>query len=240
MISLSIDIGNHALKLGVFESGDLQSSLRFDSIIELSDYCKQFDAKTPAIISSVTNANLEPLATWFRNLLILDEHTKWPLTINYKTPQTLGKDRLAAALGAMQIFPFKNCLIIDAGTAITYDFMTKNGEFMGGSIAPGLEMKFKALHQFTQKLPLISKTDTISLTGGNTEEAIQSGVMLGSIMEMQGFIDAYTNQYNSLQIIMTGGDHTYFVGKLKGTIFAEPDLVLKGLFELLKYNAHHS
>ncbi len=240
MTSLSIDIGNSAIKLGVFESDNLREVLRFDALYELTTYCKKFQQQTPVIISSVTNANLELFNDYFINPLILAEHTKLPLIIKYNTPQTLGKDRIAAVMGAWQLFPNTNSLVIDAGTAITYDFVTKNGEYSGGSISPGLEMKFKALHQFTQKLPLISKNETINLTGSDTEQAIQSGVMLGSVFEMQGFIDAYAKEENTFQIIITGGNHSYFANRLKGTIFAEPDLVLKGLFEILKYNANNT
>ena len=202
----------------------------------LRSYCENLPADISLIISNVTNNELDTFYRYFSKLMVLDNNTKVPIIKKYKTPETLGNDRLAASVGAWSLFPQKNSLVVDAGTAIKYDFVNSNGEYLGGSIAPGVEMKFKALNHFTGKLPLIEKNKGYELTGTSTEDALVSGVMFGSLMEMQGFIDTYSEKYENIQVIMTGGDYPYFADRLKGTIFAEPDLILKGLFEILKYN----
>lgn len=236
MTSISIDIGNTAIKAGVFENNKLQNVFRFEDLGGLKLWSENLPSDIPIIISSVTNFDLTPFHNYFSNLIILDFNTKVPLIKQYTTPETLGNDRLAAAVAARAMHPATNCLIIDAGTAIKYDFVTNTGEYTGGSIAPGVEMKFKALNHFTHKLPLTDKSNVYQMTGKSTKEALLSGVMFGTFMEMQGFIDSYSIKNENLKIIITGGDYPYFVDRLKGTIFAEPDLVLKGLFEILKYN----
>jgi len=237
LTSVCIDIGNTAIKAGIFENDTLQNVFRFENTEGLMLWCKNVPINTPIIISSVTKDDLKSYHHYFTNLIILNFNTKVPITNQYKTPETLGNDRLAAAVGARAIFPNKNSLVIDAGTAIKYDFISNAGHYMGGSISPGVEMKFKALHHFTGKLPLIEKNTNFELIGDTTEKALLSGVMFGTMTEMQGFIDTYSANYENLQVILTGGDYTYFADRLKGTIFAEPNLVLKGLFEILKYNA---
>ena len=236
MTSISIDIGNTAIKAGVFENDKLQNVFRFEDLDGLKLWSENLPSTLPIIISSVTNFDLTPFHNYFSNLKILDFNTKVPVIKKYETPETLGNERLAAAVAAWAMYPKINCLVIDAGTAIKYDFVTNTGEYAGGSIAPGVEMKFKALHHFTHKLPLTEKSKGYEITGKSTKEALLSGVMFGTLMEMQGFIDSYSFKNKNLQVIMTGGDYPYFVDRLKGTIFAEPDLVLKGLFEILKYN----
>lgn len=236
MTSVSIDIGNTAIKAGVFENGILQNVFRFEDIIGLKLWCENLPSEMPVIISSVTNSDLGSFNGYFSNLVILNFETKVPVIKKYMTPETLGNDRLAAAVAASALFPQKNSLIIDAGTAIKYDFVNEKGEYLGGSIAPGVEMKFKALHHYTGKLPLIEKSKAYQLTGNSTEAALLSGVMFGTLLEMQGFVNEYLLRNKNINVIMTGGDFPFFADRLKGTIFAEPDLVLKGLFEILKYN----
>ena len=139
-------------------------------------------------------------------------------------------------LGAGALFPNKNVLTIDSGTCITYDILTKDGVYLGGSISPGLNMRFKSLHKQTSKLPLVSLTTEHPLVGDSTESAITSGVINGMICEIDGIIDRYKTDYSDLQIILTGGDAKFFDKELKNSIFAAPDLVLTGLNELLNYN----
>ncbi len=235
--TVSIDIGNTAIKAGVFENGALQNVFRFEDTDGLKLWSENLPSTMPVIISSVTNDDLGSFYQYFSNLIVLDFKTKVPLVKKYETPETLGNDRLAAAIGAWAMRPNHSTLVIDAGTAIKCDFVTGDGNYLGGSISPGVEMKFKALHRFTGKLPLIEKNKDFQLTGNSTEQALLSGVMYGTLLEMQGFIDAYSINNENMQVIMTGGDSSYFADRLKGTIFAEPNLVLKGLFEILKYNA---
>jgi len=169
--------------------------------------------------------------------LELDTSTLLPITLNYKTLETLGKDRIALAVAAAQLYPHKNVLIIDAGTCITYDFIDKHKEYQGGSISPGIQMRFKALNTFTDKLPLINPTDNVELLGKSTSESISSGVMNGVYSEIDGIIDKYKINFPDIEVILTGGDIIYFDKKLKNNIFANSNLVLKGLNMILDYNA---
>jgi type III pantothenate kinase len=149
----------------------------------------------------------------------------------------LGRDRLAAAVGANELFPDQNLLIIDAGTAITYDLISENNEFLGGNISPGLEMRFKALNQFTGKLPLVDQADEDDLFGKTTTSAIRCGVQNGVLYEMDQTIELFNENYQNLQIIMTGGDSNFFDRKLNYTIFVHFNLTLIGLNRILEYNA---
>jgi len=141
-------------------------------------------------------------------------------------------------VGAYTICPGKNVLVIDAGTAITYDIVTAKGEFMGGNISQGLEIRFKSLNKYTNRLPLLERPEeTPPLVGSSTREAIQSGIVNGLLFEMDGFIDAISKAYPKLQVVLTGGDAKYFVGKLKNSIFVDPNLNLIGLNRILEHNA---
>jgi len=237
LTSLSIDIGNTRIKAGVFESNTLERVFNFENMEGLMLFCENLDTNTPIIISSVTNDDLSSFQKDFKNLVILNSSTKLPVINNYKTPETLGNDRLSAVVGAVSLFPGENNLVIDAGTCIKYDFINSQAEYGGGSISPGTEIRFKALNHFTGKLPLVEKSKSFDLIGDSTTNAILSGVMFGTYLEMQGFINLYSEKNDNLKVIITGGDSAFFFDRLKGTIFAEPDLVLKGLFEILKYNA---
>jgi len=236
LTSLTVDIGNTSIKAGFFENNVLQSVFRFEDMNGLLLFCQELPYDTPIIISCVTNDDLGSFYKHFTKLINLNHTTSLPISNRYKTPETLGNDRLAAVTGAAFLYEGKNILVIDAGTCIKYDFITADREYYGGSISPGIEMKFKALNQYTGKLPLVEKDNIFQLSGDSTVNAILSGVMMGSQMEMQGYIDAYADKYGDIEIIMTGGDQAFFANRLKGTIFAEPDLVLKGLLEILKNN----
>lgn len=237
MTTLAIDIGNTRIKAGVFENNMLQTVFNFEDLEGLKLYCDELDSETPLIISNVTNDSLTAFHQYFTYLIVLDHQTRIPISNQYKTPETLGNDRLAAVIGANGLYPGFNNLVVDIGTCIKYDFVTEKGVYIGGSISPGLDIKFKALNQFTGKLPLAQKSFSIREFGDSTESALISGVMFGTLSEIQGFIDRYNKLNKNINIILTGGDAPYFANKLKGTIFAEPDLVLKGLFEILNYNA---
>jgi type III pantothenate kinase len=193
-----------------------------------------------AILSTVRPADEELLAVLnqqFDQFIELDHTTDLPIENLYGTPESLGKDRLAAAVGANELFPNTNLLVIDAGTAITYDLVSENNQFIGGNISPGLEMRFKALNHFTGKLPLISSKDNFSTIGKNTEEAIRAGVQNGIIFEIEQNIAFFNRNYQNLQIIMTGGDSNFFDKKLNYTIFVHFNLTLIGLNRILEYNA---
>lgn len=236
---LVIDQGNTLTKLALFVNNNiiwLRSYATFGEPEAKAVLRETSDVKG-AIISSVSNAP-EKITSLLDSLewIILDHNTPVPVINKYATPETLGKDRLAAVVSASQMFPGKDILVIDAGTAITYDFINKDKEYIGGSISPGLNLRFKALNTFTVRLPLYEASENDILTGSNTYESILSGVMRGALLEMDGFITEYKNKFNGLITILTGGDASYFDKKLKSNIFASENLVLNGLKLILQYN----
>ncbi len=195
---------------------------------------------TQAILSSVKPVDdeiLQFLSGNFDLFIELDHQTELPIENLYETPETLGKDRLAAAVGANELFPDQNLLIIDAGTAITYDLVSEKNEFVGGNISPGLQMRFKALNHFTGKLPLVSYSDEFQEIGRNTTDAIRAGVQNGILYEIAQTIELFNKNYQNLQIVMTGGDSIFFDKKLNYSIFVHFNITLIGLNRILEHNA---
>jgi type III pantothenate kinase len=193
---------------------------------------------TSAIISAVRDYSpslKEYLQSRF-HFIELDENTPLPIKNNYQSPLTLGKDRLAAAVAANDMFRDQHILIIDAGTCITYDFIDNTNAFIGGGISPGITMRFKALHTFTGKLPLVTIEDFEKLIGQSTSESILSGVLNGVLAEVNGILHKYRERYPDIRIILTGGDAKYFDKRLKYNIFVFPNLVLSGLNIILDSN----
>lgn len=236
---LVIDQGNTLTKVALFEQDELIFDRLFSSFNASDANSLGINQKeiSAGIISSVATdpgviINLFKSVDW----LILDHKTPLPVTNNYLTPETLGKDRIAAVIAASSLFPEKDILVIDAGTAITYDFITKDKRYIGGSISPGLTIRFKALHTFTGRLPLFETAVYDDLIGRDTYGSILSGVMHGAMFEINGFINEYEQLYPGLELILTGGDAIYFDKKLKSHIFASPNLVLNGLKLILQYN----
>lgn len=242
MINLVIDIGNTRTKLALFNQHDLMFSVPIEQLTvnHLQMLKDEHIQLNQAILSSVKPVDEELiwfLSQNFQLFIELDQHTPLPIENLYETPETLGKDRIAAAVGANELFPGQNLLIIDAGTAITYDVVSEKNEFLGGNISPGLQMRFKALNQFTGKLPLINYSDEFQLIGRNTEEAIRAGVQNGIIYEIERTIETFNRNYENLQIVMTGGDSIFFDKKLNYSIFVHFNLTLIGLNRILEHNA---
>ncbi len=244
-----IDQGNTFTKIAAVSGDEIVDAKTYnkisrDHIVTLLETFKKRNNYSPiewAILSSVTTDN-GPITTTLQsrmNLLVLSGSTPIPLKNSYGTPETLGNDRIAAAVGASQLHPESNVLVIDAGTSITYDMVRSGKEYLGGGIAPGIEMRFKALNTFTSKLPLVSRNDVTPLIGKSTVESIQSGVLNGVLAEVDGIIHRYKQEFPDLKIIFTGGDLNYFDRKLKSNIFAIPNLVLLGLKDILKYNVEN-
>jgi type III pantothenate kinase len=236
-MNLVIDYGNSAVKVGIFDHQNLMEKHSFSSENELIKFLAEVNAEH-AIISSV-KTNSEVVTSWLKNsgkTFVLSPYLPLPVKNLYRTPETLGVDRLAAACGAMQVFPLHHVLVIDAGTCVTYEFVDKSGNYHGGSISPGLNMRFQAVHAFTARLPLVKATGVAQLTGDSTETCIQSGVINGLTAEIDGIIDRYRSQFEGLQVILCGGDAAFFENKLKASIFASPELVLVGLNSILIYN----
>jgi type III pantothenate kinase len=240
IMRLILDFGNTYQKCAVFEKNELVAYKRFENI-ELENI-KTFTNKYPqiksAILSSVINHKSDIISFLKENyfFLVLNHNTPIPIKNCYKTPDTLGHDRLSAAIGAAAMFPKQNVLSIDTGTAIKFDFVNNKGEYLGGSISPGLYLRFKALHTFTDKLPLIPYNEQHTLLGSDTHESILSGVMNGGIAEINGMIEDYKSRFKDLKIVLTGGESIYFEKSIKSNIFADSNLVIKGLNEILKFN----
>lgn len=237
-MNLIIDYGNTTAKVGIFDDHALVEKYTFYEVEKLKDFLalRLFDH---AIISSVSYDPNE-IVSWLKVSRSFILHAQLPLPINnlYKTPSTLGVDRLAGVCGSLELFGDTNTLIIDAGTCITYDFIDSNKNYLGGAISPGLQMRFKAVNQFTSKLPLVEVKDNPDLIGNSTETCIQSGVILGMIGEIDGNIMRYLDKYSDLSVVLCGGDAAFFENKLKASIFAAPDLVLIGLNRILIYNVN--
>ncbi len=240
-MKLIIDIGNTRTKLAVFWGNETKEIFFTEnlSVKLLTKIVEKYPAIGSAILSSVKDYSPE-VDTFLRDrfyFLKLDNKTPLPVKILYKSPQTLGKDRMAIAAASQTLFAGENVLAIDAGTTITYDFVNEKGEYPGGSISPGIQMRLKALHAYTGKLPLVdSLISNIDLVGNNTQSSILSGVLNGVIAEVDGIISAYRAHYPQLKVVLSGGDEKYFDKRLKNNIFALPNFVLKGLKEILDFN----
>jgi type III pantothenate kinase len=181
------------------------------------------------------NPEILSVSSYF-NASILSEKTNVPIINKYKTPNTLGKDRLAAVVGASFLFPKKDILIFDAGTCLTIDFVNARKEYLGGRISPGIEMRYKALNTFTDKLPLVQQAKISTIIGDDTNSSIVSGVQQGVLAEVKSIISDYKSQNFDIITVVTGGDCFFFEKELKNSIFANPHLVLVGLNEILDYN----
>lgn len=238
--SLVVDLGNTFAKTGLFDAGGRLLEVRRKLTVEdLTDYLTRL-APDRTVISSTALSGGELTArfgslTGF--LLVMSPETPVPVQKLYDTPQTLGADRVAAAVGARGLFPGRNCLVIDMGTCITYDYVDNLDRFHGGLISPGLRMRFRAMHSFTQRLPLADPPETLPpLVGKSTVHAMQSGVLYGLIAEVGGIIDQYRSIYPDFQVVLCGGDAPFFESRLKEPIFAAPELVLLGLHRILNHN----
>lgn len=244
-MNLVIDWGNSSLKLGWFDGVTLVHTQHIDTPDTLPGLMNH-RAAAHVIVSS-TNRPASELRSQLNAIggvdwLTLDGTTPVPIRKQYDTPHTLGADRVAAAVGATVLFPQQNCLVLDMGTCLTADLVEAGLEpdgatFQGGLIAPGLQMRFQAMHTFTERLPLVSVgQEWPDLMARNTRDAMRSGVMNGLLFELNGIIDSYRNRYAELAVLLCGGDAPLFESRLKPTIFAVPELVLVGLNRILTYN----
>lgn len=191
------------------------------------------------IVSSVrkTKPYFLDYLTKHHGLITLSHKTKVPVTNNYGTPKTLGLDRLAAVVGAASEYPGERALVIDIGTCMTYDFIDEKKRYWGGNIAPGVELRLQAMHHFTSALPLVKRKWNPEILGSSTKTAIQNGAVWGIKLEIESFIKTLTSKKGHLHVILTGGDATYFGELIESEIFVAPNLLLKGLNEILKYNS---
>lgn len=242
-MNLIIEQGNTSSKVAVYEGTQIVASFVFKKfgISVIAPLFDRYDL-TGGILSTVIDTDealLAYLEGRLNHFVFLDQNVALPITVRYRTPETLGRDRLAAAVGAYSLHPDRNLLVIDAGTAITYELIEAGGIYCGGNISPGMTTRFKALHAFTRKLPLISETPEIPAIGTDTETAIQAGVVNGIIYEMDGYIESLRKKYPDLLVFLTGGHSFYFERRLKNSIFADINLVLTGLNRILEYNVEN-
>ena len=242
MYNLVVDAGNTSIKMFLFENGEIAKSMK----------CSAVDELLPALESSVYIGNIakcivssvsieqETIASVFRPffpVMLFGSSLRFPISIKYGTPSTLGSDRVAAVVGAAKRYPKRNVLVIDSGTAITYDILTDKGEYLGGNISPGLNTRFRALHNFTEKLPLLQVDNSMEgLFGTNTQEAIGLGVQNGMLYEVEATIREFACLFDDLLVVFTGGDSFFFEKRIKFYNFAEPCLVAFGLNEILEFN----
>jgi type III pantothenate kinase len=238
-MNVVVDIGNTRVKLALFEHGILleeMNSMDFDA-----NFWRKIILKFPDISSVIISSTRKTQDFGFISedffKLILNSDTPLPISINYNTPETLGRDRIAAAVGSYLLFPSKATLVIDAGTCITYEYLDAKGVYQGGGISPGLQMRLDAMHHFTGNLPELSMIEgDVALLGKDTNSAMYSGAKNGLIAEIEGLIAEYKSQFGVEVVVLTGGDAQGFEKQVKNTIFAAPQLVLMGLNHILEHN----
>ncbi|MFP4555947.1 MAG: type III pantothenate kinase [Bacteroidales bacterium] len=236
--NLVIDVGNTLTKLAVFKGNELVKEDKVGSVClqDIQQMVSDYKVKN-AIISSVATIPTDCHDYLESNVSLVQFTSTMPMPIKnlYKTPQTLGPDRVAAAVAANMLYPNSNVLVVDSGTALTYDVITANAEYLGGAISLGISMRFKALNTFTSKLPLLNITNNYPIIGSSTNDSILSGVLNGVVNEVDAYIGAIKREYHQLKIVFTGGDAFFFDKKLKNSIFVHPNLVLIGLNRILNY-----
>lgn len=241
---LAIDAGNTQMKMAVFKNDKIQDSTFLsynDNAFE--DKLKQWLSKDiikVGIVSVKENSFHETIKGYTKLVVSrIDLTYNFPFQIKYTTPETLGLDRIVACIGAYSLNNYEgNLMVIDAGTAITYDIVNKQQQYLGGAISPGVQMRSKALNHFTANLPLVEQSKrTHDLIGNNTINSIKSGIVNGTRFEIKGCIDEIKTSHPGVKVFLTGGDAFFFEDALKSSIFAEPNLVLIGINELMKTNA---
>lgn len=240
-MNLVIDIGNTRTKFSVINRGEVLITVPVDEFKpeHIDILQKEHPQLKKAILSSVKEYSTElktALQSRFDRFIELEANTPLPIENLYKTPETLGKDRIAAAVGGFDLYPETNLLIIDAGTAITFDLVNEKGQYMGGNISPGIDMRFQALHHFTGKLPLVKQQPFAKLYGVTTEEAILAGIQNGVVFEIDRTIEVFKEFYKNLKVIITGGNAEFFDNKLKNSFFVHFNLIALGLNRILEYN----
>ena len=240
-MNLVVDIGNTLLKLAVFDGGRLVAQQCVGELREETFAGLLGDARAARAVVASTRGEAPAIVEAVRRhtdyLLEFTPATPVPIGNAYLTPATLGRDRLAAAVGAATLYPRRNALIVDFGTAVTLDFVSADGVFRGGCISPGMAMRFRALHEYTAALPLCDATDSAELLGRTTDEAVRLGVMNSLAFEIEGYIARMQGEIEDLCVIFTGGDTNFFAKRIKNTIFANCNLVFWGLNRILEYNA---
>jgi len=242
-MNLIIDVGNSFIKVAVFKADkvvEVAQTVESDFLKKISNIFENHPSIAKIMVSSVgklSDAYIEGLSV-FAPVLILNKNSKLPFKNEYATPNTLGVDRIALVAAAFYAYPQKNCLVIDAGTCITYDFLDEKGVYKGGAISPGIRMRYKAMHAFTAKLPLIDSFGLENFIGNSTETCMISGVINGTVNEIEATILQYQRKFKDLTVILTGGDSHFLSKRLKSSIFAHPNFLMEGVNYILELNKH--
>lgn len=238
-VTLCFDFGNTRKKVAVFHNNEMKEGIVLpdDSTDTIQSLINKFQPHK-SILSSVIEHNpaIEELLSSNTKFHKLSHLTKVLFTTPVGRPETIGADRLALTAAAVHFYPGKNNLVIGLGSCITYNFINKYHEFVGGAISPGLEMRLKALNYYTAKLPLVTANANVPLIGYDTSTNILSGVVLGMASEIDGLIQAYRERFRNFNVLLTGGDIVYLASHLKSKIFADPDLIFKGLYAISEVN----
>lgn len=237
--TLCFDFGNTRLKCGVFVADQLTEVIILESevLLSIKNILKKYPAEY-SIISSVIphDKEIEKLLGEQTRMIVLNSSTRLPFSIPVSKPETMGADRIALAAFATFFYKNQNTLVISLGTCITYNFINKYHHFIGGSISPGMEMRFKSMHDLTALLPKVNADWNFPLIGYDTKTNILSGVLLGMAAEIDGIINAYKEKFEKFNVLLTGGDTVNFAQHLKNKIFADPYLILKGLYAISHFN----
>ncbi|MCM5662621.1 type III pantothenate kinase [Galbibacter mesophilus] len=242
-MNLIVDVGNSFVKVAVFKADVLQYVTRVameEFLKKISEIFQKYPEIVRTMISSVGKLpnEYEKALAVFAPVQTLSRNSKVPFVNAYATPQTLGVDRIALAAAAYYHYTHKNCLIIDAGSCITYDFLSNEGVYKGGAIAPGIKMRYKAMNAFTANLPLIDSFEIGDFIGDSTESCMISGVLHGVVNEMDATIAQYQKKFKDLTVILTGGDSHFLSKRLKSSIFAHPNFLVEGVNYILELNKH--
>jgi type III pantothenate kinase len=239
-MNLVIDVGNTRAKLGVYRKSNLiySTAVDYDDVFREIDRLKTLYSFKAAIYSNVSGT-LSGLGEYLRKdfyTLELNTDTKLPVEIAYASPITLGVDRRALSVAGALSSKGNACLVIDMGSCMTFDFVNSDNEYLGGAISPGARMRFRAMNKFTNSLPLVDLFESDNLIGNDTIHSLNNGVYFGIIAEIDAYIDKIKSKYGEIKVFITGGEHEFFVNKLKNSIFANRNFLLLGLNEILEYN----
>jgi type III pantothenate kinase len=237
--TLCFDFGNTRKKVAVFQDAEIKEvTVLPDDSVETIQALINRVKPAKSILSSVVDHNtaIEEVLAAATKFHKLSHLTKLAFTTPVGKPETIGADRLALAAASVHFYPSSNNLVIGMGSCVTYNFINKYHEFVGGAISPGMEMRLKALNYYTAKLPLIKADSNVPLIGYDTNTNILTGVVLGLAKEIDGFIEAYRERFRNFNVLLTGGDIVYLASHLKNKIFADPDLIFKGLYAISEVN----
>ena len=237
---LAVDVGNTRIKAAVFEGNTLLESfvfLKTELENSIQNILNKYKNTAHLVVASVSDVEKQAFIQFEKdvNIHFISNKDKFPFVNCYETPETLGVDRMVLAAGATLQYPNQNRLVIDAGTCITFDFIDEKDNYLGGSISPGLRLRYESLHSYTAKLPLLTLENPKHFIGKSTAEAIHSGVVNGLVFEIEGYINEIKGQYSKFIIILTGGDTVFLAKRLKNTIFANSNFLLESLNQIFQY-----